>query len=129
MKPHSLVLRRSCASAAVRIGFACASATVAAAQSVPPPAASSQEVIELSPFVISSGEEKGYVATSSLAGSRMKTELKDIASQIDVLTPEFLADIGARNIADAVVYSSNFGATFDQNIGPNDGVAVGSSRT
>ena len=35
----------------------------------------------------------------------------------------------ARNIAEAVVYSSNFGAPNDQNIGPNDGIAVGSSRT
>lgn len=102
------------------------------AQTAPLPSATpsdAEKIVELSPFVITSGEEKGYVATSSLAGSRMKTELKDIASQIDVLTPEFLADIGARNIADAVVYSSNFGAPNDQNIGPNDGVAGTSART
>ena len=99
--------------------MAFASATFAIAQTVLPPgtqpSSAPQDVVELSPFVITSAEEVGYVATSSLAGSRMKTELKDIASQIDVLTPEFLSDIGARNIADAVVYSSNFGATFDQN--------------
>lgn len=85
----------------------------------PPP---SGEVVELSPFVVQETDEVGYVATSSLAGSRLKTELKDIASQIDVLTPEFLSDIGAQNIADAVVYSSNFGGPTDQNINANDGV-------
>ena len=115
------------------ITLVCASAVVVAAQTIAPAAATStrsgDDPIELSPFVINSSEEVGYVATSSLAGSRMKTELKDIASQIDVLTPEFLSDIGARNIADAVVYSSNFGAPSDQNIGPNDGVAGASSRT
>ncbi len=92
-------------------------------------AATAEAVVELSPFVITSSAENGYVATSSLAGSRMKTDLKDIASQIDVLTPEFLSDIGARNIADAVVYSSNFGAPNDQNIGANDGIGVGSGKT
>ena len=115
------------------VTLVCASAVVVVGQTIATAAATSvrsgDDPIELSPFVINSSEEVGYVATSSLADSRMKTELKDIASQIDVLTPEFLSDIGARNISEAVVYSSNFGATFDQNIGPNDGVAGASSRT
>jgi outer membrane receptor for monomeric catechols len=82
-----------------------------------------EDPITLSPFEVHAQDERGYVATSSLVGSRVNTELKDIASQIDVLTPEFLQDIGATSIADAVVYSSNFGAPNDQNIGANDGVA------
>lgn len=98
-------------------------ASVALAQTLPPPTG---ETIKLSPFLVEAGDEVGYVATSSLAGSRVKTELKDIASQIDVLTPEFLNDIGAQNIADAVLYSSNFGGPNDQNINANDG--VGSTR-
>ena len=133
MKPLAVISRSLFRSSLRHLALAASGVSLAAAQTAPtPPPASSpapQEVVELSPFVITSTEEVGYVATSSLAGSRMKTELKDIASQIDVLTPEFLADIGARNIADAVVYSSNFGAPNDQNIGPNDGIAVGSSRT
>ncbi len=100
--------------------------STAIAQSVPPApaisAATSKDVVELSPFLVQESDEIGYVATSSLAGSRVKTDLKDIASQIDVLTPEFLQDIGAQNIADAVVYSSNFGGPNDQNINANDGV-------
>ncbi len=81
------------------------------------------DILTLSPFQVNVSDEKGYAATSSLVGSRVKTELKDIASQIDVMTPEFLQDIGATGIADAVAYSSNFGGPNDQNIGPNDGVA------
>jgi iron complex outermembrane recepter protein len=95
------------------------------AQTLPPPRPTepvAKDLIELSPFVVAENDEVGYVATSSLAGSRVKTELKDIASQIDILTPEFLNDIGAQNIADAVVYSSNFGGPTDQNINANDGV-------
>src|SRR5205807_1217070 len=90
------------------------------------PSEKEQPVVELSPFQVNAKDEKGYAATSSLVGSRVNTELKDIASQIDVLTPEFLSDLGANSIADAVVYSSNFGAPNDQNIGVNDGVATSS---
>src|SRR5690606_3611318 len=43
---------------------------LASAQSATPPTG---ETIELSPFVIPSESDKGYVATSSLAGSRLKT--------------------------------------------------------
>ena len=95
------------------------------AQTAPAPsraAAPAAETVELSPFVIAASAETGYAATSSLAGSRLKTDLKDIASQIDVLTPEFLQDIAATNLAEAVAFSTNVGAAPQQNIGPNDGV-------
>lgn len=82
-----------------------------------------EPLVTLSPFQVTASDESGYVATSSLVGSRVNTELKDVASQIDVLTLEFLQDIGADSIADALVYSSNFGGPDDQNIGANDGVA------
>lgn len=92
------------------------------AQTVPPPAPA--EVIELSPFITTAGSDKGYVATSSLAGSRVNTPLKDIAAQIDVMTPEFLADIGATSIEEAVAFSTNNGGANDQNTGPNAGITT-----
>jgi hypothetical protein len=49
-------------------------------------------VVELSPFVVSADANVGYVATSSLGGGRINTEYRDIASQVSVMTPEFLAD-------------------------------------
>src|ERR1043165_5270747 len=58
----------------------------------PPSTVAKEEPIELSPFITTADSDKGYVATSSLAGSRVNTPLKDIAAQIDVMTPEFLAD-------------------------------------
>ncbi len=79
------------------------------------------EVVELSPFVTTAGSEKGYVATSSLAGSRVNTPLKDIAAQIDVMTLEFLNDIAAINMDEAVAFSTNNGSSNEQNTGPNDG--------
>jgi len=79
------------------------------------------EVVELSPFSVKAESEVGYVATSSLAGSRINTPLKNIAAQIDVMTPEFLGDIGAVSIADAVAFSTSTGDNNQQNTGPNAG--------
>src|SRR3954467_542634 len=99
------------------------------AQSISPggaaaaPVVAKDEPIELSPFVTSAGSEKGYVATSSLAGSRVNTPLKDIAAQIDGLTTEFLSDIAAINMDEAVAFSTNNGTPGEQNVGANNGIA------
>lgn len=76
---------------------------VDAQQVAPPP----EEVIELSPFTVSSEQDKGYVATSSLAGTRIRTDLKDIASPISVVTREFMQDIGATDAVELLVYTGN----------------------
>ena len=83
--------------------------------------AATGETVELSPFVTTASSDKGYVATSSLAGSRVNTPLKDIAAQIDVMTPEFLSDIAAINMDEAVLFSTNNGGPNEQNTGANDG--------
>lgn len=85
----------------------------------PPATAKAEETITLSPFTVAADSEVGYVATSSLAGSRLSTPLKNIASQIDVMTPEFLSDIGAVSLSDALEFSSNTGGANQQNAGPN----------
>lgn len=78
------------------------------AQGVPPSLApTEEEVLQLSPFEVNTSTNEGYLATSSLAGSRLKTELKDIASPISVVTPQFMKDTGARNINDLLVYTTN----------------------
>ncbi len=85
-----------------------ASALVATAQTTTPaqPEADDQ-VLELSPFEVTASSNEGYLATSSLAGSRLKTDLKDIASPISVITPQFMQDTGARNLNDLLVYTTN----------------------
>jgi iron complex outermembrane receptor protein len=108
------------------LAFAAASGPILA-QTAPAPSAvaaklpATEEAVELSPFVTTANSEVGYVATSSLAGSRVNTPLKDIAAQIDIMTPEFLADIAAISLDDAVVFSTNNGGPAEQNTGPNDG--------
>ena len=65
-----------------------------------------EDTIQLSPFIITTDSDVGYTATSTLSGSRIKTDFKDLASQVSVMTPEFLADIGAVNNDDAFLYSA-----------------------
>ena len=72
-----------------------------------------KEVFELSPFTIQANDNEGYMATSTLAGTRLNSNLRDIASSISVVTKEFLEDTGSTNINELLVYTSNteaFGA-------------------
>jgi len=54
--------------------------------------ASDEEVITMNPFAVTSDEDRGYRATSTLAGTRTRTDLKDVGSAISVVTAEFLQD-------------------------------------
>ncbi|MGK0236569.1 MAG: hypothetical protein ACI92G_000024 [Candidatus Pelagisphaera sp.] len=75
---------------------------------------SDEEVYELSPFTIQADDNTGYLATSTLAGTRLKSDLRDIASSISVVTKEFLEDTGSTNLNELLVYTSNteaFGAS------------------
>src|SRR5688572_31696636 len=71
----------------------------------PPPA--EEPTLVLSPFVVSSETESGYQATETLAGMRVRTNLKDVGAAIDVLTDSFLNDVGAVDMNDALKYVAN----------------------
>ena len=67
-----------------------------------------EDVYELSPFEVSmKGDGVSYYATDTLAGARIRTDLKDLASSISVVTSAFLNDTGARNVQDLLVYTTN----------------------
>jgi len=65
----------------------------------------SEKTIVLSPFVVEASEDTGYTAKDTLAGTRVRTELKDVASAISVVTTQFLKDTGAKNNQDLLVYT------------------------
>ncbi len=82
------------------------------AQVAPSPRASDgqyseERAIELSPFEVTTDQDVGYLAANSLAGSRLNTNLKDIAASISVFTEEFLSDIGAFSFEEAAVWGNN----------------------
>ncbi|MGH7943881.1 MAG: TonB-dependent siderophore receptor, partial [Opitutaceae bacterium] len=65
------------------------------------------EAITLSPFTVNASSDTGYLATSTLSGSRLNTPLKDTAATINVLTAEFLADVGATDLTKALQWGNN----------------------
>lgn len=71
-----------------------------------PGAAPADETLILSPFVVDSSTDEGYTARFSTSGSRLKTDLKDIAASVTVLTDEFMNDLAANDIASALAYVS-----------------------
>jgi hypothetical protein len=64
--------------------------------------------VVLSPFTVTTeGTEEGYTAKDTLAGTRIRTNLNDVASAISVVTSKFLQDTGAKNTQDLLVYTTN----------------------
>lgn len=83
-----------------------------------------EDVIELTPFEVSS-ESNGYLATSSLAGTRLRTDLSDIGSSVSVFTEEFMEDVGATDNESLLSYGVNteVGGANGNFINPNtDGI-------
>jgi len=75
------------------------------AQANPPP--KEDETIVLSPFEVSAERDTGYQATETLAGTRIRTDLRDVGSAIQVVTKEFMQDIGATDNSNLLQYTTN----------------------
>ena len=67
----------------------------------------SEEIFELSPFSVDAGDSNGYQATNTMAGSRLKTPLKDIGSAIQIITAQLFEDTGATTMEEILPYALN----------------------
>jgi outer membrane receptor protein involved in Fe transport len=63
------------------------------------------EVYELSPFAIDASDNQGYAATSTLAGTRLNTSLKDVGASISVVTRDFLEDTQSTDLKELLIYT------------------------
>jgi len=84
--------------------------------SAPPAAAVDRpgtQPIELSPFVITESGEAGWIATETLVGSRLRTNLRDVPNQIETLTKDFMSDLGLASIETALIYTANAENAYD----------------
>lgn len=75
------------------------------AQTAPAPSPQPGAAVELSPFVVASDKDTGYAATETLAGTRMRTSLRDVGASLTILTPEFLRDLGVNSFDQALLYT------------------------
>jgi iron complex outermembrane receptor protein len=77
----------------------------AASPSIGP--ARDDQTVQLNPFNVNESADVGYLAANTLAGSRLNTALKDTPATIDVMTSEFLSDLGATNPTEALIWGNN----------------------
>lgn len=66
-----------------------------------------EEVIQLSPFEVSTDQNVGYLANNTLAGTRIASPLENIANSVQVVTQEFLDDTGATDLNELLIYTTN----------------------
>src|SRR5687768_16193187 len=95
---NAVLQRRRKISAALLGGFALAAATLAQptppAPAAAPPTPPSNEVIELTPFIVDTTKDRGYQAANTLSGSRLNSSLHDTPASVSVWTKEFIQDVG-----------------------------------
>lgn len=86
-----------------------AATTLSAQVTTTPPAGSvtAEQAVVLSPFTVEAGTEKGYLATQTLNGTRLKTDLKDIGSALTIFTEQMMDDLGANSIYDLMAFAPN----------------------
>jgi len=92
-----------------------------------------EAIFELSPFTIDGSEDEGYRATSTLAGTRIKTDLRDLGTSIQEITEEFLDDLGIVDADELLTYTTStetagLGGNFSGALPGNSGVDTSAAR-
>lgn len=66
-----------------------------------------QEAVKLSPFVVNTTTDDGWLAGTTMLSNRTNQSLKDVPASIDALTQEFLNEVGAFDDAAAMQWAAN----------------------
>jgi len=64
-------------------------------------------VLELSPFVVTTTKDQGYFAENTLAGSRLNSNIGDLAAAITVVTKQQLEDTASLDINDVFRFEAS----------------------
>ncbi len=101
-------VRKNLSAAACLLGLAVGVHAQPAAPAAPPAPAASDDVIELSVFTVREEANRGYVASESMTGTRVATQIKDLPFTVNVLTSEFFEDFGMFELADNLTHIGGF---------------------
>ena len=66
-----------------------------------------EETILLSEFSVKENADIGYVASESVTGTRVATQIKDLPFSVSVITSEFMRDFDFFDIATDMAYTAN----------------------
>src|SRR5688572_10856686 len=84
-----------------------ASLSSSLAQVAPKPVSrdtANDEMVTLSPFIISTESDSGWSANDTLSATRTKQALKDVPVNIDAITADFMEDLGLFTVDDIANY-------------------------
>ena len=119
MKPHPSPSRLR---PLLALGSILFSSLASAQTPTPPPKPRAEDnVVELAQFTVMADTDEGWAASSSMSGTRTNVPIQDLPRAVQVLTSEFLADIGADTMSDAAAYMTGVtsqgkqDAVFDNN--------------
>ena len=70
-------------------------------------ASGTDDVVHMSPFVVTGNNDNGYQTLDTTSGSRLRTPLRDTAASISAFSEEFLSDVGATTIEEMLSYAGN----------------------
>lgn len=76
-------------------------------ENAPKPEEKKEEIVTLSPFQVQTGQDKGYFAENTLAGSRLNSNIADLASSITVVTKQQMEDTASLDLNDVFKYEAN----------------------
>jgi outer membrane receptor protein involved in Fe transport len=65
-----------------------------------------EQTVELSPFIVNTDRDTGFVASSALAGGRLATELRDTPAAYSVITRDFIDALGIVDLQEAAEWST-----------------------
>jgi iron complex outermembrane receptor protein len=94
--------------------------------STPPPAP--DEALVLSPFTVRSESDVGYYAANASSATRINKAVSDLPLALNVITSEFMADLNAFSIDEALKYTTGVSSEgFSENTFSIRGFTAGSS--
>lgn len=92
----------------------------------PLPSTANEEVVALSPFVVQA-TNRGYYASSALSGTRLNSNIADLAASVSIVTKRQMEDFALLNTNDIFLYEVGTEGTgtytalsFDRNGAPTD---------
>ncbi len=80
------------------------------------------ETVVLSPFAVTTDKDRGYAATNAISGSRVNSQIKDLPLPINVVTSEFINDIGATDLRKSLSYVSGISLQTQNDLENSGGV-------
>ncbi len=81
--------------------------TASAQNAVEKQSAEKEAIVQLDPFTVTSENDNGWIASTSLAGGRIATALKDTPVAYSVVTSEFLEAFNLTDVSQAATWTVN----------------------